>query len=159
MIACWKRVVGCVVLLFPLLAVAEAPGHASQLVGLLVHHLGVTQEQAAGGAGAILAYARNRLSPDEFSTLSHSLPDVGELIAKAPKLGAGDLAAAPGGGGVGPSAGTEQQMGELEDLARPFARLGMSDEMVDKFVPVILQYLQSVGGADVANLLQSALSE
>jgi hypothetical protein len=144
--------------LCPLLAAAEAPGHTSQLVGLLTHQLGVTRQQAAGGAGAIFAYARSRVSPDEFGTISHYLPDIGELIAKAPNPGADGLAAEPAGGGLAPGAGTEE-LGELEDLARPFARLGMSNEMVGKFVPVILQYLQSVGGADLANLLQSALSE
>jgi hypothetical protein len=158
MIARWKRILGCVVLVCPLLAAAEAPGHASQLVGLLTRQLGVTSEQAAGGAGAIFAYARTRLSPDEFRTISHYLPDIGGLIGKVPKSGAGDLAAGLRGGGLAPAAGTEE-LGEPEDLARPFAHLGMSDDMVGKFVPVILQYLQSVGGADVANLLQSALSQ
>ena len=46
-----------------------------ELTNLLVNRLGVTPQQAAGGAGALLQIAKTRMNPDEFSKLSTQVPD------------------------------------------------------------------------------------
>ncbi len=43
---------------------------AQDLVGMLVSQLGVTSEQATGGAGAIFNLAKERLAPDQFSQIA-----------------------------------------------------------------------------------------
>jgi hypothetical protein len=39
----------------------------SKLIGSLVDSLGVSQEQATGGAGAVFKEAKNNMGPDSFS--------------------------------------------------------------------------------------------
>jgi hypothetical protein len=48
-------------------------------------------------------------------------------------------------------------MGNLGSLAGSFEQLGMSPDMVQKFVPVVLDYVNSEGGATAMKLLQGAL--
>ncbi len=47
--------------------------------------------------------------------------------------------------------------GGLASVAGAFESLGLSPDMVSKFIPVITQFVQSKGGANVASLLLSAL--
>ena len=53
--------------------------------------------------------------------------------------------------------GASDSLGGLSSLAGPFASLGMSPDMVGKFVPTILDYVQSTGGTDAFTLLKGAL--
>jgi hypothetical protein len=45
----------------------------------------------------------------------------------------------------------------LAGLASTFSQLGMGGDMVQQFIPVILNYAQDKGGDLVSNLLQAAL--
>jgi hypothetical protein len=164
---------------------------AQDLVAMLVSQLGVTSEQATGGAGAIFNLAKERLAPDEFSQIAGAVPGIDSLMGAAPTAvaegttggatsGVADVSkmtTAAGGsgestGGMGsmtgmaskamggaPSAtgGTGAAMGNLGSLAGSFEQLGMSPDMVQKFVPVVLDYVNSEGGATAMKLLQGAL--
>lgn len=130
----------------------QAQAGAQELVGLLTRDLGVTEEQAAGGAGAIFGYAKERLSPGDFSKLSSAIPGLDGLLAVAPAL-------EPEGGVLG-KAGAMLGGGEASGLARlgsGFSKLGMAPDMASKFVPVILNYVNSSGGAALQKMLQQAL--
>jgi hypothetical protein len=164
---------------------------AQDLVGMLVSQLGVTSEQATGGAGAIFNLAKERLAPDQFSQIAGAVPGIDSMMDAAPTAAAASAAGgATGGvadvskmttaagksgeatGGMGsmtgmaskamggaPSAteGTGAAMGNLGSLAGSFEQLGMSPDMVQKFVPVVLDYVNSEGGATAMKLLQGAL--
>ena len=45
----------------------------------------------------------------------------------------------------------------VASLAGSFSQLGMKAGMVNKFTPIILNYVKSSGGEPVMNILQSAL--
>ncbi|NOU43916.1 MAG: hypothetical protein HOO87_10240, partial [Methyloglobulus sp.] len=47
--------------------------------------------------------------------------------------------------------------GNLLGLASSFNQLGLSPSMMQRFVPIVLQYVQGSGGAGTSQLLQSAL--
>jgi hypothetical protein len=164
---------------------------AQDLVGMLVSQLGVTSEQATGGAGAIFNLAKERLAPDQFSQIAGAVPGIDSMMDAAPTAAAASVAGgATGGvadvskmttaagksgeatGGMGsmtgmaskamggaPSAteGAGAPMGNLGSLAGSFEQLGMSPDMVQKFVPVVLDYVNSEGGATAMKLLQGAL--
>ena len=55
-------------------------GEAQALVDSLSTDLGVTQQQAAGGAGALLAMAQNNLSGDQFSGITSKVPGLDSLL-------------------------------------------------------------------------------
>ena len=130
------------------------------LTGLLMQQLGVTQSQAEGGAGAIFQLAKSKMQGAAFAELSNSVPGMQGLLAAAPVV-----ANSVGGGGLGGIAGGLESLagnsggaaGNLVGLASSFQQLGLSPSMVQKFVPLVLQYVQGNGGGAVAGVLQSAI--
>lgn len=123
---------------------------AADLVSLLTQNLGVTPQQAQGGAGAIFDYAKGKLGAADFSKVAAAVPGMDSLLSAAPKTGgtASNLTKLAGGTG---------SLGGLSSLAEPFTKLGMSPDMVGKFVPEILSYVKSSGGDAVMKILQGAL--
>ena len=123
----------------------------SKLIGSLVDGLGVSEEQATGGAGAVFKQAKNNMSTGDYSQLLKAVPGIDSLIAKAPEGGglAGKATSMLGG-----SSGSSPALSALTDS---FAKLGLAPDMVNKFVPVILDFVQSEGGQQAMSLLKSAL--
>ncbi len=129
------------------------------LTGSLMQQLGVTQSQAEGGAGAIFQLAKSKMPGTAFSELSHSVPNMQGLLAAAPVI------KAVNGGSLGGIAGGLQRLignsggaaGNLIGLVSSFQQLGLSPDMMQKFVPLVVQYVQSNGGGSVTDALQSAL--
>ncbi|MGG7053976.1 DUF2780 domain-containing protein [Nitrosomonas sp. ANs5] len=115
--------------------VAPTADSSTGLTEVLMQQLGVTQQQAQGGAGALLQLAKSRMTGSDFTALSHSVPDMQSLLGAAPAAGA------LGSGGM---AGT-------------FLQLGMTPDMVQKFIPTIVQYVEGTGGSALATALRSAL--
>jgi len=129
------------------------------LTGSLMQQLGVTQSQAEGGAGAIFQLAKSKMPGTAFSELSHSVPNMQGLLAAAPVI------KAVNGGNLGGIAGGLQRLignsggaaGNLIGLVSSFQQLGLSPDMMQKFVPLVVQYVQGNGGGSVTDALQSAL--
>lgn len=151
----WKSVLA-LVLWAGMGLVQQAFADAQELVGLLTDNLGVTEEQAAGGSGAIFSQARQQMSPADFSQLAAAIPGLDGLLAAAPsaKSQGGDR-----GGSMLDKAGSLLGGGSsgLGQLGGSFAKLGMSPDMVSKFAPIILDYVNSAGGSALMGSLKSAL--
>jgi len=133
-----------VVLLISLVfgAFSSVSADATELVNVLTQELGVTKEQAKGGAGAIFNTAKEKLSAEDFGKVENAVPGVDDLLQAAPK--ADGLSSLLGGG-------------EMGSLASSFSKLGLSPDMVGQFTPVVLDYVESKGGATVRNILQGVL--
>ena len=137
-------------------ATAAVPSSTTGLTGLLMQQLGVTQPQAEGGAGALFQLAKSKMSTGDFTALGNSVPDMQGLLAAAPVANAvgsgsmtGNLTSMAGNLGGGD--------GNLVGLASSFQQLGLTPDMVQKFIPIVTQYVQGNGGGAVAGALQSAL--
>jgi Protein of unknown function VcgC/VcgE (DUF2780) len=145
--------VGCVFALVVPAAVAQTPAVAQEktpspeLVGMLTKDLNVTPKQATGGAGALFGLAKSRLKPDQFSQVAEVVPGMDGLLKAAPALG--------GLSGLGSS--VPGAAGGLAPAAAAFQKLGLSPDMVGKFVPLLTQFVGSKGGTGVASLLAGAL--
>ncbi len=133
------------------LLLIAAPAYAGSLVEQLTSRVGVSGEQAAGGAGALFKLAKQRLSPADFVEVSDAVPDMGTLLQAAPQ-GGGALGAASSllGGG--------NSLGDLAGLAASFETLGMSQDLISEFVPVVLEYVETNGSRHAMELLQGVLS-
>lgn len=123
---------------------------SSELVGRLTKELSVTRTQARGGAGALFALAKSRLSGEEFRKVSAAVPGMNGLLKASPALPgnsepSGLESSLPGG------------MGRMAEVAGAFHKLGLSPEMAVKFVPVMTKFVESKGGASAASLLEKAL--
>ncbi len=113
---------------------------ASSLPGLLQGQLGISKDQAEGGLGSLLSLASENLDAGDFDKLKGLIPGAAGYIDAAKNLGA--LA--------GP-------LKNLEGLNGALAKLGISPDVVAKFVPTVTDYLGKLGGDDAMKLLQSAL--
>jgi hypothetical protein len=124
------------------------------LVGQLTKQLSITPKQATGGAGALFGFAKSRLSAAEFGKVAASVPGMRGLLRAAP-------AASPATGGLsglsGLAGSLPGQAGGLATVAGSFQKLGLSPDMIGKFVPVLTQFVQARGGTSTASLLGRAL--
>lgn len=131
---------------FHLTAQAEGP----DLIQMLTSQLGVSGEQATGGAGALFGYAQENLDADDFATIAEGIPAMDDLIAMAPEP-ENSSALGKAGGSLG---GFDKSLGGMAGLASSFESLGLNADMVSKFVPIVSEYVGSVSGEQAMALLQ-----
>ena len=124
------------------------------IVGLLSSQLGVTKGQAEGGAGSVFQLAKQNLSVEDFSTVAKSVPGIDKMMDLAPKAGTSSSTLGNISSMMGGSSGS---LKGLAGLSTSFTQLGMSGDMVGKFVPIILDYVKNKGGDHAMNLLKGAL--
>ncbi len=126
------------------------------LTQTLVKKLGVTPEQAQGGAGAIFKTAQGQMDSEQFALLRQSVPAMDSFLNSVPKQSASITGISNGVSALlGDKAGNT--VNNLTGLASSFKALNLSTDMVDQFVPVVVDYVRNEGGAIAADLLQSAL--
>jgi hypothetical protein len=118
-----------------------------ELVGDLTKQLKVTPEQATGGAGSLFSLAKSKLKPEEFAKVSAAVPGMDSFMNAAPKQDAVSSAASAVPG----------KASGLASVTNQFKSLGLSPDMVAKFVPILNKFVGSKGGAAVEKLLASAL--
>ncbi len=129
---------------------------AGELTNILVQRLGISTTQAMGGAGALLQLAKTRMSPEAFEKLTQQVPDVSQLLSAVPALqpqsGLGGLA--------GKLAGLsgDNSINTALTAVSIFQQLGMQPETMQKFVPVVVDYVRGDTEAIVADSLNSALT-
>jgi hypothetical protein len=131
----------------PSSAVSASP----ELVGQLSKQLSISPTQAAGGAGTLFGLAKSRLSGADFSKVADAVPGMGNLLKAAPQpdntstSGLSSLTGSLPGG-----------IGGMASMAS-FEKLGLSPDMVSKFVPIMTSFVQSKGGSSTASLLSGVL--
>jgi hypothetical protein len=138
-----------------------------ELIQQLVSSLGVNEDQAKGGAGLLFNLAKDKLGAGDFQQLTDKIPGVSDLLGAAPApsgaasagggmMGAlGGVASSLGAGGLGDKLGG---LGNLANLASGFSQLGLSSDMIGKFVPVVLSFVQNQGGDSMKGLLEKVMS-
>jgi hypothetical protein len=114
-------------------------GQSSALLKQLTSQLGVTDTQAAGGVGGMLKLAQEKLSAGDFDQVAKAIPGADKYLATAKQF--------LGGTNVGSAAG----------LQGIFSKLGMSPDMVDKFKPIVSDYVSKNGGEKAGSLFAGAL--
>jgi hypothetical protein len=127
------------------------------LINQLVSNLGVSEEQAKGGAGMLFKLAQDKLNGDEFAQIADKVSGMDDMVSAAPDAADGGLMGAVGGLMSGIS-GESNNLGALAGLAGGFEKLGLESGMVGKFIPVVLNFVRSQGGDSVGNLLKGVLS-
>jgi len=138
-------------------AVADVKPIAEQgsLTNTLVKKLGITREQAQGGAGALFQAAKGKLDAGQFADLSKAVPEMDSLLSAVPKQSEAMSGLAEGtSSALGEN---NNPYGNLAGLASTFKVLNLSPDKVDEFVPVVVDYVRTSGGELTANMLQSAL--
>ncbi len=142
-----KKIIVLMVLALSLMGVSAS---AESLGETLMSQLGVSEKQANGGAGSLLKYAKGNLGKEDFSKVSSAIPDMSTLLSAAPKSSGGGL------GGMASALGGDA-LGTLASLGSSFGALGLNADMIQQFIPIILEYVKGSGGDDVMKLLEGAL--
>ncbi|RPH53488.1 MAG: hypothetical protein EHM84_03740, partial [Lysobacterales bacterium] len=93
-----------------------------------------------GGVGSVLTLAQEKLAKGEFDQIAKVIPGASKYLDMAKSLGAV----------TGP-------LGNRSGLNSALTRLGISPTTAAKFVPAVTDFVGKAGGADVANMLSSAL--
>ena len=132
-------------------AAKAAKNPSSELITQLTQQLSVTPKQAAGGAGTLFGLAKSNLSANDFGKIAAVVPGMNGLLKAAPAT------SSPSEGVPGLPTALHGKAGGLLSAASSFQKLGMSPDMVGKFVPQLTQFVGSKGGPGVASLLSGAL--
>ena len=122
------------------------------LVDLLSSQLGVSKDQAEGGAGSIFQLAKQNLSVKDFSSIAKAVPGIDQMMGAAPKVEGSSSTL----GGISSMIGSNK-LGGMAGLTSSFEKLGLNGDMVSKFTPIILDYVKNKGGEHAMNLLKGAL--
>jgi len=122
------------------------------LVDLLSSQLGVSKDQAEGGAGSIFQLAKQNLSVEDFSSIAKAVPGIDQMIGAAPKVEGSSSTL----GGISSMMGSNK-LGGMAGLTSSFEKLGLTGDMVSKFTPIILDYVKNKGGEHAMSLLKGAL--
>lgn len=124
------------------------------LVNQLTQSLGVTQEQAREGTGLIMRMAKENLGVKEFSQIVDCVPNVENLIKSAPEISGTEKAL----GNLSKSAVTGTGAAtNLVALTNGFSKIGLDSSMVERFVPIVLSFVQEKGGNTTRSILEKLL--
>ncbi|MBT8490575.1 MAG: DUF2780 domain-containing protein [Deltaproteobacteria bacterium] len=124
------------------------------LISLLTKNLGVTQEQATGGAGAIFDLAKQKLGVEDFSKIANVVPGMDSLLKAAPQTSGLSKAI---GGKTALMGGGADKIGGLTSLTNSFSQLGLKPDMIGKYSDTIVSYVKSKGGSSLSNILAGVL--
>lgn len=117
-----------------------------ELIGKLTKELQISDEQAKGGAGALFNYAKENLSSEEFAQVSEAVPDMSGYLNAIPSLG--------GGKSKGIMGQATQALVGMPAVTAAFDKLGLSQDMVGMFTPILVNYVDEKGGEAVGGLLK-----
>lgn len=106
------------------------------LINALTSSLGVSSSQAVGGTTAILSKAASSMTNADVSSLTASIPSLSSFIGKDSTVGS---------------------LLSTASLGSQFSALGMDSNMVIKFIPIILEFINSNAGATLMQSVQTAL--
>jgi hypothetical protein len=110
------------------------------LSSLLQDQLNLTSDQAEGSIGSLLSLANEKLNAGEFDKLAGMIPGADGYLEAARNLGAI----------TGP-------LKSVGDLNQSLSALGITPETIEKFVPMVTQYLGTIGGDEAKALLGQLL--
>jgi hypothetical protein len=124
-----------------------------ELIETLTRTLGVTGAQAEGGAAVLFKAAKDKLGTVEFDQMLGAVPGLGDLMKKAPLTGGGGLGGLLGGlaGAMGGNAAL------ISTVVGGFGKLGLNVDDAKRFAPLIMNFLRTKVGPDVAAKIEKTL--
>ncbi|MCA9077467.1 MAG: DUF2780 domain-containing protein [Planctomycetaceae bacterium] len=124
-----------------------------ELVEHLMSQLGVSPDQAKGGAGLLLKMAKEHLGGD-FEQIAAAIPGTNDMINAAPDAEGSFMGAI---GGMAAKFGIGDNLGDITALAAGFDELGLDADMIAKFIPTILDFVEQHAGPQIKQILEGLL--
>jgi hypothetical protein len=127
---------------------------ADGLLTMLTSNLGVTNEQASGGMGALLNYAKENVSSEQFSAIGEAVPGLEGLLSQAPSIES--LSSEGLGGLLNKAAEYSDSLQSLALLKQQFDALGLDTDMILQYVEQAKAYLDTPAGQSAKEMLEQA---
>lgn len=127
----------------------QAVPATGDLLSMVSSGLGVTDQQATGGLGALFKVAQGQLSSGDFGKIASAVPNMDQLLDAAPAVDASnssDLLAKAGGLG--------KSLGGASYLNSAFSKLGLSPDQIAPMANIAVQYLEGSSPEAAALLKQ-----
>jgi hypothetical protein len=109
-------------------------------LGKLAQSVGISSPTAQAALGSMLMLTQRRVETGQFQQVAGYIPRWSEYIDAGREAGA-----------------FAESISTPAELNQAFTKLGMTTEQVAKFVPAITDYLEKVGGGEVAAIMKGAL--
>lgn len=106
------------------------------LSGLLQGELDLSEDQADGSIGSMLSLASQKLSAGDYDKFAGMIPGADKYLASAKSLGA-----------------VAEPLASLGDFNNALSSLGISADTIEKYVPMITEYVGKLGGDEAKALL------
>lgn len=126
------------------------------LTSTLMSQLGVSEQQANGGMGALLQLAKSTLSNGEYSSLLSGIPGASDMLAAAPEVKSESKSASSLLGGFGGD--SLKGLANSAIVKQQFETLGLDADMIVGFANTSIDYLQSEQGQQVVSLLKKGIA-
>ena len=119
---------------------------AGNLIEDIMKEADVSKEQAQGGAGALFEMAQGSMATKDFDQIAQAVPEMDGLLGAVPALGAGgnSMVSTPAAALVG-----------MPKVLAVFDKLGISQDKVSLFTPLLVNYVEKKGGALLGGKLAS----
>jgi len=126
-------------------------GLKDDLVNQLVGKLGVSQDQALGGLGSIFSAVKDNTDESNFGMFKDALPNLDKYLDAVPKQ---DSLL----GGVGSMLGGDaKKLAGMAMLQKSFKKLGLDEDTLSKYLPIVVAYVQEKGGDKLKNIFNKSL--
>lgn len=126
-----------------------------ELIQQLTSSLDISKAQAQGGAGLLFHLAKSQLHRDEFSQITPHIGNMDDLLQAAPSS-QGGIGGVMGGMASTPGDASTDLNNEVS-VANGFSQLNLDRDMIQKFVPILLAFVQEQGGDHAKALLEKGL--
>ncbi|MEQ8822012.1 MAG: DUF2780 domain-containing protein [Sumerlaeia bacterium] len=133
----------------------------NDLIKQLIEQLNVDEGQAKGGVGMMLQMAKEKLGSGDFSKILDAIgqKDAQDMMNAAPSTGGGGLGGLLGGLASSLGGGKGGQMADMAKLASGFDKLGLDSDMIVKFAPIVISFLQNKGDDGLQKLIANLMSQ
>ncbi len=118
----------------------------ADLIKELMKSADVTEKQAKGGAGALFEMAQEKLSKEDFVKVADAVPGMDDLLDAVPDVG----------GNTNVLGSIATTLTGLPKVQAAFEKLGIGQDKVAVFMPIIVNYVEEKGGEAVGKLLDKA---
>lgn len=125
------------------------------LLSSVTSNLGVTNEQAKGGMAALVSYAKQNVSDEQFAMLTSKVPGLDSIMQYVPVVK--EAASGGLGGLMDKAASYNETLGQLNQLNKQFESLGLDTNMIKGYAQQASQYLDTPQGQEAKQLLADSL--
>jgi hypothetical protein len=119
--------------------VSSEKNESDSLISEVKQETGLSTTQATGAIGALMGYAQNNISPNDYSTITDKVPGLSSYTSSPM---------------IAPIVSSLTSSDMVKTTLKGF---GVEPSMVTTIVPIVINYVSSTAGESSGNILSSAL--